>query len=219
MSATTAAGPAPTDRQGTLETYRDDGALAQWLGRTLGGAVGLAPLALVVAGAVPLLAALALGGGGASRAVAVVVVAWLVLTAGVSSGRAHRERLRWAVPPLLRLVEYAGLVWLAALAGPAAVPAAFALIGALAFRHYDLVYRLRHRGVAPPSWLRVLAGGWDGRLLLGLVFLLTGALPAAFFVTTALLGALFVGESALGWARLNRPQAPVAYDDEEDEDG
>lgn len=219
MSAASAALPAPTDRQSTLETYRDDGPLARALGEALGRAVGLPPVALVLAGAVALLTAMAIGGDDASRPVAVAVVAWLIVTAGVSSGRPHRDRLRWTVPPVLRLAEYAGLVWLAALAGPAAVPAAFALIAALAFRHYDLVYRLRHRGVAPPSWLRVLAGGWDGRLALGLVFLLVGALPAAFFVAAGLLGALFVGESALGWTRLGRARATVVYDDEEDEDG
>ncbi len=219
MSATTTAVAAPTHHQGTLETYRDDGVLARCLGRALGPAVGLPPVALVLAGAVVLLAAMAVGGDGASRPVAAAVVAWLVVTAGVSSGRPHRDRLRWAVPPVLRLAEYSGLVWLAALAGPSAVPAAFALIAALAFRHYDVVYRLRHRGVAPPAWLGMLAGGWDGRLVIGLVFLLTGALPAAFFVTAGLLGALLLGESALGWTRLGRAQATVVYDDEEDEDG
>ncbi|HEV2752334.1 MAG TPA: DUF5941 domain-containing protein [Solirubrobacteraceae bacterium] len=218
MSATTTALPAPTDRPSTLETYRDDGVLAQSLGRALGSAVGLPPVVLVLAGAVALLAAVAIGGDEAPRPAVAGVIAWLVVAAGVSSGRPHRDRLRWAVPPLLRLAEYAGLVWLAALAGPSAVPAAFALIAALAFRHYDVVYRLRHRGVAPPTWLGVLAGGWDGRLVIGLVFLLTGALPAAFFVLAGLLGALFVSESVLGWTRFGRAQATVVYDDEEAED-
>jgi len=219
MSVATTALPAPTDRQGPLETYRDDGALARALGGALAGAVALPPAALVLAGAVPLLAALAIGGAGASWPVVVTAVAWLVVAAGVSSGRPHRERLRWVVPPVLRLVEYSGLVWLAALAGPSAVPAAFALIAALAFRHYDLVYRLRHRGVAPPSWLRLLAGGWDGRLVLGVVFWLTGALPTAFFVAAGLLAVLFVGESVLGWTRLGRVRTTAVYEDEEDEDG
>ena len=68
-----------------------------------------------------------------------------------------RDQTRWAEPALLRAIEYAGLIWIAALAGESRVPAAFALLAALAFRHYDLVYRLRQRGTAParvgrPRW-------------------------------------------------------------------
>jgi hypothetical protein len=139
------------------------------------------------------------------------VVGWLVLAAGASSGRPHRDRLRWVVPPALRLAEYAGLLWLAAL--DSAVPSAVALLAVLAFRHYDLVYRLRQRGDTPPAWLNAVAGGWEGRLLAAWVLLAVGALPAGLYVLAAVLGALFVGESAAGWARA----APALYEDEEDE--
>jgi hypothetical protein len=118
---------------------------------------------------------------------------------------------------MLRLAEYAGLLWLAALDSSAAVPGAFALLAALAFRHYDLVYRLRQRGDTPRGWLNAVGGGWDGRLVVGFVLLVAGALPAAFYVAAGLLGALFVGESAAVWARLARPEVPVLYEDEEDE--
>ena len=119
----------------------------------------------MLAGALPLLAAIAIAGDGASWPLAGAVIAWLVLAAGVSAGRPLHDRLRWIVPPALRVVEYAGLLWVAALAGPSAVPAAFALLLAITYRHYDIVYRLRHRGVTPPRALNRLAGGWDGRLL------------------------------------------------------
>ena len=62
---------------------------------------------------------------------------------GVSSGRPLRDRLRWAVPPALRVAEYAGILWVAALAGGTAVPAAFALL------LRDHVPPLRHR--LPPA--------------------------------------------------------------------
>ena len=46
-----------------------------------------------------------------------------------------------------------GMLWVAALAGPSSVPAAFALLAAITFRHYDIVYRLRQRSSTPPRWL------------------------------------------------------------------
>jgi hypothetical protein len=132
-------------------------------------------------------------------------------------GRPPGGRLSWAVPPLVRLVEYGGLVGIAALEGASAFPAVFALLGALAFRHYDLVYRLRHRGETPPAWLNALAGGWEIRLLAAALLLAVGALPAAYWVAAAVYGTVFVAESAAGWATFSRARRPILYEDEEDE--
>ena len=203
--------------QSPIEVYRDDGALARALGLRLGATVGLPPSTLILAGAIPLLAVLAIGGADAPRPLVGAALAWAILTGGASSGRSHDERLSWAVPPLLRLVEYASVLWLAALAGPSSYPAAFAMLAAVAFRHYDLVYRLRFRGVIPPRWVSLLGGGWDGRLLLGYLLLVVGALPAGFFIVAAVLATAFVGESVVGWARYHRVQGMVVYEDEEDE--
>ena len=98
------------------------------------------------------------------------------------------------------------------------MPGAFALLCAITFRHYDIVYRLRQRGVTPPHWLDRAAGGWDGRLLAGLVLAAAGAVPAGFYVAAALLAVAFVGESARELddvrprARRRRP-----YEDEEED--
>jgi hypothetical protein len=138
---------------------------------------------------------------------------WLKLTAS----RAAPRRLRWVVPPLIRLVEYSGLLWIGASAGERSEAAAFALISVLAFRHYDLVYRLRHQGIPPPRWVGDMALGWDGRLLLGYILLVAGALPAGFFIAAGLLALLFVTESIAGWRRFGRAPQPVTYEDEEDE--
>jgi len=121
------------------------------------------------------------------------------------------------VPPLLRGAEYAALLWIGALAGESSQPAAFALICALAFRHYDLVYRLRNLGTEPPRWVGDLALGWDGRVALGYILLVAGALPAGFFVAAGLLATMFVAESIAGWRRFGRAPQPVTYEDEEDE--
>lgn len=205
----------PISETAALDVYRDDGPLARALGAALGDAIRLSPIALLAVGVLPLLTLIALEGGDASNGAAGLAVAWLVLAGGISSGRPHAGRLRWAAIPILRLGEYAGLLWLAALAGGAGPAAAFALLAALAFRHYDLVYRQRYQGILPRRGVGDLAGGWEGRLLAGWVLLATGALPAGFFVLAATLGALFVGESVASWTRTAGRQPVSAYEDEE----
>jgi hypothetical protein len=207
----------PSGQPGTLELYRDDGPIARALGTMLRPLAEVPQILLVVAGAAPMFVLMALKGDGASHAAAGAVLAWLVLVGGASSGRPPTDRLRWSVAPSLRLAEYAGLLWIGALAGASSQPAAFALLCALAFRHYDLVYRLRHQGVTPPRWVGNLAGGWDGRLVLGYILLVAGALPAGFFVAAGLLAIVFVAESIAGWRRFGRAQQPATYEDEEDE--
>ena len=208
---------APRDRPGALEVYRDDGPLARALGSVFGRAIPLPPVVLLLAGVLPFVAVLAIAGDGASRLTVALVLAWLVLCAGISCGRPHSDPLRWTAPPLLRLVEYGGVIWFAALAGSSSLPAAFALLAAVAFRHYDLVYRLRYQGVTPPRWVDDLGGGWEGRLILGYLLWVAGALPTGFFVEAAFLAAVFVGDSIAGWTRFTRAQAVVVYEDEEEE--
>jgi hypothetical protein len=202
-----------------LLAYRDDGPLAGALGRALGAVVRLPAPVLVVLGALPLGALAAAPGEEADRLAVAGALAWFVLLAGAAGGRPHGGRLGWLVPCLLRLAEYGTLLWFATLAGSSAVPAAYALLAALAFRHYDIVYRLRYQGVAPPPWLGLLAAGWEGRLLLAFAFLVLSLLPTAFFAAAALLGVVFAVESAAGWLRFERAERPAVYADDEDELG
>ena len=195
-----------------LTVYRDDGPLATALAR-VAAKLPAPPLALLAV--LPLAIAIAVEGEDASDALAGVVLAWAVLLGGLSKARTEDGRFRWGVPPLIRLTEYAGLLWIGALGD--AKSAAFALIAALAFRHYDLVYRLRHRGETPPAWVDLAGLGWEGRLLLGYVLLVIGALPAAFYVLAAVLGAVFVIESVAGWTRAVAPGRASVYEEEEDE--
>ena len=148
----------PTDRN---VPRRDDGPLARALGRLLGARIALSPAALVALGLTGLLAGIAVTGAGAGWPVVAAAVAWLVLCAGMSSERPLHGRLDWSVPPLLRAGEYAGLLWIGAVAG--AVPAAFALLCAITYHHYDVVYRWRQLGTLPSRRLGDAAGGWDGR--------------------------------------------------------
>jgi hypothetical protein len=167
----------------TLLTYRDDGPLAKRFGRPN----PLAPSLLTLVALVPL--AVAIGAGEHSKGVAAAVLAWFVALGGLAGGGPlERDRLNWAVPPLLRAGEYAALIWL----WP---PAALAVLIPLAFRHYDVVYALRYRG-GPPT---APTGGWDGRLVLAWILLAADALPEGFYALGGILGVLFVAECVASW--------------------
>jgi hypothetical protein len=163
---------------------------------------------------VPLVVAVAVGGDDVSDAVARAVISLAVLW-GAASRHARPSRLRWTQLAVLRAAEYGALLWLATLAGPSALPAVFALLAALAYRHYDLIYRMRLGGGAPPAWVNALSLGWEGRLVGAYVLLLAGAVTAGFFVAAGVLAAVFVGESAVAAGRMRQP---LDYEDEEDEE-
>ena len=211
-AARTPATPAPLSRLGD---YRDDGPLARLVARAA-GAVPIPAAVLSLLSALPLIAVLAVDGDDAPALGA--AVAWAVIFGGLASGRPDSGRFTWSVPTLVRLLEYGTLLAFAVLAGPRVVPFCFALVAALAFHHYDTVYRLRHQGVAPPGWLTLAGGGWDGRLVLGYVLLVIGAVGPGFLVAAIFLGAVYVAESTVSWLRFSQPRRPAQYDDEEDED-
>lgn len=218
MSALTASAQAAASlRAGreALRRYRDDGPLAQALG-AVGRALPLPSVVVVAVGVAGPAVLVALEGDGAADGVVAAGVAWMVLLAGVTSAMPHTDRFAWAVPGLIRVGEFGGLAWIAANAGDSSHPAAFALIAALVFRTYDLVYRPRFQGAAPPRWLALAGGGWEGRLIVACLLLLAGALPAGMFVLAGLLGTVFVVECALSWTRLSAGPLSV-YEDEEDE--
>lgn len=212
LDRTAGAGP------GAPDAYRDDGPLALALGRLAGP--GPLPAAALVGGGVAVLGAtVALLGSDASWPVAGAAVSAAIALAGATGGQPLRDRMRWLVPSGLRVIEYGGLLWVAALAGPEAVPAAFAFLSAVTFRHYDRVYRLRHRGTLPPDWLNTAAGGWDGRLAAGTALAAAGVAPRAYYGAAALLGGVSVVESVAGWVGHARDDRPAVYEDaEEDEE-
>jgi hypothetical protein len=173
-----------------LLAYRDDGLLAQLLGRKN----PVPPSLLTLVALLPL--AVAIAANEDSTAVVGAVFAWMIVVGGVSRGGSlESDRFNWAVPALLRIGEYAALVWL----HPAA---ALAVLLPLAYRHYDLVYRLRYQRRTPPEW----GGGWDGRLLVGWALLALDALPEGFYVLGGILGALFVAESVASWLSNDDPE-------------
>jgi hypothetical protein len=200
-----------------LRYYRDDGPLARLLGRVLGAAAGW-PILLILLGMAPGVAAIVVKGTDPTDGLVAGCVVWLLLLGGMSSGRPHTDPFRWAVPSALRAAEYGAVLWMAAVTGGDAEPAAFALLGVVAFRQYDLVYRLRYRGAMPPAWVSIASLGWDGRLVLVLVLFLAGAMPAGLYIAAGVLAVMLVGESVHSWtSSLRVDAAEGVYEDEEDE--
>ncbi len=186
---------------GPLPAYRDDGAVARAIAAVAGPFRRVPPVLLLVVGGLPLLVAGALVREEASWWLVGACVGWAVLCGGLSGARELRDRLRWAVPQLLRAIEYGGIIWIASATGDAADPAAFALLGAIAFRHYDVAYRFAQRTAVPPRTLVLLLGGWDGRLLVTTALAAAGAAATGYYVLAAVIAVLAVGEAVVFWLR------------------
>jgi len=199
-----------------LVLYRDDGLLARALARL--GSQRVPALLPLLAAAVPMAALLIADGDEAPRGLVAAAVAWAVLLGGISRGCTHVFRLSWLVPPVMRALEYGSMFGIAAATSPDTPDAAYALIAVVAFRHYDLVYRLKQRGEVPPTWVNRASGGWDGRLVVATLFMLAGLLPGAMFALAAVLAVLLIGESVHGWVAYARAGNRVTdVDDGEDE--
>ncbi|SOE09993.1 Phosphatidylglycerophosphate synthase [Streptomyces sp. 2323.1] len=138
------------------------------------------------------------------------------LLAGAAVSRPLKGALDWLVPPFFRAGEYVTILVLAARADvPGALPAAFGLVAAVAYHHYDTVYRIRGGTGAPPRWLVRATGGHEGRVLV--VTVLAAALPPEGFTIalTALavvLALLVLVESIRFWVS---SQAPAVHDEGE----
>lgn len=106
----------------------------------------------------------------------------------------------WLGPPLVRVLEYGGLIALTASVDRDALPACFAFLAAIAFHHYDAIYRPESSRGAAPRWVSAL-GGWELRLAAAGILAATGVLETGLFVGAIVLGALYAGESAWSWRR------------------
>ncbi|MER5834487.1 DUF5941 domain-containing protein [Streptomyces sp. NPDC002130] len=141
------------------------------------------------------------------------------LTSGLAVARPLKGALDWLVPPFLRAAEYGTVLVLAAKADVnGALPAAFGLVAAVAYHHYDTVYRIRGDAGAPPAWLVRSIGGHEGRTLL--VTVLAALLTASQF--TVALTALAVAvalvvlvESIRFWVGAHQGGAPAVHDEGE----
>lgn len=195
-----------------LLAYRDDGPVAQVLGRLSGGQ--LPPLLpLLVAAIVTGVLLIAGVNGQTSPAIFAPVLALLLV--GPASAHPHSGRLDWLVPPIMRAIEYGYLATLA-FAHDVSKPLTYAFIGVLAYHHYDTVYRTRQR-LWPATWVFRAGLGWDGRLLIVAIATLAGVLSATIAVLTVYLGLLFSIESVYTWTRTGTGSGVMINLEEEEE--
>jgi hypothetical protein len=194
--------PVPRSR---VVAYRDDGLLARAMGLPVAGQ--LPPLPPAVAGAFVTGVLLVVGVAGADG-LAVFAPATALLLAGPGSSHRHDGRLDWLVPPILRLTEY-GFIACVGFAHRVPPVLTFAVLGAIAFHHYDTTYRIRQQ-VYPPPWLSSAGLGWEGRMLLVAVGGVLDAVSVVFALLALYLWALFGWESLTCWLVAPRSGAPAA---------
>ncbi|MGW7255458.1 DUF5941 domain-containing protein [Streptomyces sp. NPDC054834] len=201
-----------TDRAAqALADLADNGPLAAFVARVTRARLG-APLLVALGGAAVLAVSLFSGITWAPVAGAVVYA----VTSGQALYRPLKGALDWLVPPLFRAVEYGTVLVLAAEADVnGALPAAFGLVGAVAYHHYDTVYRIRGNAGAPPAWLVRAIGGQEGRTLLVTVLaaLLTASqFKVALTVLAVAVALVVLVESIRFWVSAG---APAVHDEGE----
>lgn len=201
-----------TDRAAqALADLADNGPLASLVARATRARLG-APLFAAAAGTAILAVALFSGVAWAPVAGAVVYT----IAAGQALYRPLKGALDWLVPPLFRAAEYGTVLILAAKADVnGALPAAFGLVAAVAYHHYDTVYRIRGNAGASPAWLVRAIGGHEGRTLL--VTVLAAVLTASQFKVALAVVAVAVAlvvlvESIRFWVSSG---APAVHDEGE----
>ncbi|MFJ8953071.1 DUF5941 domain-containing protein [Streptomyces sp. NPDC102381] len=197
----------------------------------LGDLADSGPIAEVVAKAVKAKAAPVVAAVGAVAVVAVsaltdfgsvwpiVAAAVYCVTSGLAVSRPLKGSLDWLVPPIFRAGEYLTILVLAARADvQGALPAAFGLVAAVAYHHYDTVYRIRGNAGAPPHWLVRTIGGHEGRTLV--VTVLAALLTPTDFATALTVFAVAVAlvvlaESIRFWVASAQRGEPAVHDEGE----
>lgn len=207
-----------TDRAAqALADLADSGPLAELQARMLRGRAGAGGRAYVAAlGTLLLVGAALYLPFGDVRLIPVAVI--YVMAAGIAVAAPLKGALDWLIPPLFRAAEYTTVLILAVKADvPGALPAAFGLVAAVAYHHYDTVYRIRGGTGAPPHWLVRATGGHEGRVLLTAVLARILASRAADFPVALTALAVFVAlvvlvESIRFWVSSG---APAVHDEGE----
>ncbi|MFJ6631918.1 DUF5941 domain-containing protein [Streptomyces sp. NPDC091376] len=208
-----------TDRAArALADLADSGPLAESVAHAAKGLASrlpaMAPLAIAVLGAAAVTATAWLTPYGSPWPV--VAAVGYALTSGIAVARPLKGALDWLVPPVFRAAEYGTILLLAAKADVnGALPAAFGLVAAVAYHHYDTVYRIRGGTGAPPHWLVRAVGGHEGRTLaVALLATLLGApqFTIALTVLAVAVAVVVVAESIRFWVSSG---APAVHDEGE----
>ncbi|MFD7433625.1 DUF5941 domain-containing protein [Streptomyces sp. NPDC059861] len=203
-----------TDRaERALADLADSGPLVELLTRK--ARVAAAPLWAAVGGLLVVTSAALLG---ATWPTLLAALAYVAFSAAAVS-RTLKGALDWLVPPFFRAAEYGTVLILAAESEVnGALPAAFGLVAAVAYHHYDTVYRIRGDAGAPPHWLVRAIGGHEGRTLVVVVLavVLTAAqFTVALTVLAVAVALLVLLESIRFWVSAHRQGAPAVHDEGE----
>lgn len=207
-----------TDRAAqALVELSDSGPLSELLQRAVRGVPRHTAPAVAALGALLLVLATALSDYGSWWPVLGAAVYALTSAAAVS--RPLKGPLDWLVPPVFRAAEYGTILLIAAKADVnGALPAAFGLVAAVAYHHYDTVYRIRGGTGAPPRWLVRAIGGHEGRTLVVTVIaaLLTNTdFTVALTVCAVAVALVVLVESIRYWVTAHRRGAPAVHDEGE----
>lgn len=192
----------------TISRYRDDGPLA-WLVRRV-PPIATRSETTTGLGLVGLFAGL-LSADGVAEPAAIAGIAIFVLLGSAPTGSS--SRLSFLVPSLLRLGEYATVVWLG-WRDQAEPGLLFALLVVVAFHHYEVVYRLRSTGEPPPTWLDTVTLGWEGRTVVVTAAAAGTILSPTLVVLTSWCALWFFGEAARYWQHQRRNSATAGSDHE-----
>ncbi|MFI8997616.1 DUF5941 domain-containing protein [Streptomyces sp. NPDC053542] len=208
-----------TDRAAqALADLADSGPLAEGFAAAFKGAArrlpGFAAPVIAAAGAAVMIATAAFTGWG-SPWVCVAALVYALLS-GLAVARPLKGALDWLVPPLFRTGEYVAILVIAARSEVnGALPAAFGLVAAVAYHHYDTVYRIRGGSGAPPRSLVRATGGHEGRALVvsaAAAALSTSGFTIALTVLAGALALLVLIESIRFWVSSH---APAVHDEGE----
>ncbi|MFE7357073.1 DUF5941 domain-containing protein [Streptomyces sp. NPDC057543] len=206
-----------TDRAArALADLTDFGPLAQFVaarGPRIGGTWSAPVIALVGTGA--LIAAALQQPFGSKQMIFAAV--FYTICSGMAVAHPLKGALDWLVPPIFRAAEYCTVLVLAARSDvPGALPAAFGLVSAVAYHHYDTVYRIRGDTGAPPQWLVRAIGGHEGRTLavavLAAVFTRHSAFTVALTALAVAVALVVLVESIRFWVSSG---APAVHDEGE----
>jgi len=110
-------------------------------------------------------------------------------------------RFGWGVTTGLRVFEL-GVIASIVVAGNFSV-IAFWIVFAIAYHHYDVLYRSL-QGAAPPRWLTWLGFGWDGRLLVIVVVAITAVWEPSLMIVLTWWVLWFAGVASVQWLRSSR---------------
>ncbi|MEU5777976.1 DUF5941 domain-containing protein [Streptomyces venezuelae] len=150
--------------------------------------------------------------------VVVAAVVYVVLS-GLALARPLKAPLDWLVPPFFRAAEYGTVLVLAAKADVnGALPAAFGLVSAVAYHHYDTVYRIKGGAGAPPRRLVRAIGGQEGRTLvvaLAATLLSTTDFTVALTALAVAVALVVLVESIRFWVAAEKKGAPAVHDEGE----